>query len=271
VAEARFDPVSDRFLSGHRLKGVPILPAVIGVEALAEAASTLALDRPVNVLRDVEIVNALQFHGDRRRWVDVRVRQTAAGLNCELGGPVLNRRGTLIDPYRPFARGRVEFGETPAQSPGQALGEPEVWHDWRYLDAQTAREEGVVFHGPSLRCLKRIGFGPEVAWGQIVAPPLADLAGDRAGTWLVPGAVLDACLVACAVFARVRLGTSQLPRAFRCLRLGRMPRPGERCALRADYRGRQGGDTCFDFVLVGENDEAILSVEGHLGAVISPR
>ena len=37
-AKSRFDPTADRFLIEHRLRGKPLLPVVVGLEALAEAA-----------------------------------------------------------------------------------------------------------------------------------------------------------------------------------------------------------------------------------------
>jgi hypothetical protein len=264
VAEIRFDPVADPFLQQHRFQGRPLLPAVIGIEALAEAASVLDPDRTITGLHHVEIVNGLRFHDDRPRHVEVRVTRGDAGVDCVLCAPFYNREGRLVDPQRVHVKGLVEFAGSPLeQRLPRAPDHVDAWHDFAYPDGGRVVDEGLVFHGPALRCLKRIALDTAGGWGQIVAPAPTELGGDRSGQWIFPAACLDACLVACGAFARQVVGVRQLPHRFEWLRLRRLPRPAETCTLRFDYRGRQDQHTSFDFALFGEDGDLILSAEDH--------
>src|SRR4029078_10634222 len=64
AAQMLFDPASDGFLIDHKLRGRPWLPAVVGLEAVAEAAS-LRGDKCAVAIRDIELVEAFFFHKDR--------------------------------------------------------------------------------------------------------------------------------------------------------------------------------------------------------------
>ena len=60
-ARSTFDPAADRFLIEHRLRGKPLLPVVVGLEALAEAARAASGQRVVG-FRDIDMVDGLLFH-----------------------------------------------------------------------------------------------------------------------------------------------------------------------------------------------------------------
>jgi acyl transferase domain-containing protein len=270
TAEARFHPVSDSFLRDHRFHGVPLLPAVIGLEAMGEAAAILAGARAVAGFRDVRILNGLRFHSGRPQ--DVRIRAAAAngGVACELRADFSDQQGRLIDPHRVYVAGTVDIADRPpALPPAPADAGPRDWSAMRYRDERDARNGGLVFHGPTLRCLQRVSVDAEGAWGRILAPPLTALAEGRGPDWILPAAVLDACLVACGVFASQQLKVRQLPHAFERLRIGRLPRTGETCTVHVRLRGRQERGTCFDFTLVGDDGTVILDAERHHCIILS--
>jgi hypothetical protein len=203
------------------------------------------------------------------------VVQHGEGLRCQLVGDFHNRKGELIEPGRVYASAMVELDTRPVSAvpepgiAGKAALAPGAWYEMRYRDRATARREGLVFHGPHFRCLRRVSMQATGAWGEIVAPPVAELGGERARGWLVPAAVLDACLVTCGVFAYQVLGLRQLPHAFAAIRLGRLPRAGEVCTVRVQYRGRDQQRTRFDFVLSGDDGMPLLVVEGHHCVVLA--
>ena len=64
VGQVALDPVSDQFLIQHRLRGKPLLPVVVGLEALSEAAR-VATGQAVVGFRDIDMVDGLLFHADR--------------------------------------------------------------------------------------------------------------------------------------------------------------------------------------------------------------
>jgi acyl transferase domain-containing protein len=268
VAEIRLDPVADPFLRQHRLHGRPILPAVVGLEALAEAASLLD-GRPVTALRRVEIAHSLRFYHDRPQRVDVRVTLRGTGADAVLSAPFYSRQGRLVDPRRTHVTGLVEFAGDPLV--GQPLRAPHpevVWYPVTYPDAGPVGDEAFLFHGPVLRCLVAVAGEAGGGWARVVAAPLEELGGERGQGWIIPAACLDACLLACGLFTRQVYGIRQLPQRFASLRLGRQPRPQETCMLQFDYHGRAEQHTSFDFTLYGEDGDPILSVEDYGGVIL---
>jgi acyl transferase domain-containing protein/acyl carrier protein len=267
VAEMRFHPAQDPFLREHEHQGVPLLPAVIGIEAIAEAASLLAGDARIIALREVEIVSGMRFFTGQPQEARVRVVRHGQDLRCLLASDFHNRSGELIEPGRVHVSALVELDTRPVSAlPEAGIAQeaaPDAWYEMKYRDRASARREGLVFHGPSFRCLRRVSLHATGAWGEIVAPPVAELGGGRGQGWLVPVAVLDACLVTCGVFAHQVLGLRQLPHAFTAIRLCRLPRARELCTVRVQYRGREQQRTCFDLVLSGDDGTPLLAIEGH--------
>ena len=62
--QVTLDPLTDPFLIEHRLRGRPLLPVVVGLEALAEAAS-IAAGKLIVGFRDIDMIDGLMFHADR--------------------------------------------------------------------------------------------------------------------------------------------------------------------------------------------------------------
>ena len=270
VAEARFDPTRDRFLVEHRHQGVPILPAVVGIELLAEAASILSPGRTVVGLRNLDVINGFRFFSDRPQGARIRATVTDNGIRCELSADFYDRQGRLTDPDRVYLKGVVELADRPTTIVLPQPGGPGNWNAMKYLDPHQAIQEGRVYLGPRLQCLREVAFERGGCWGRIVAPPLTELAGLRRGDgWIVPSAALDSCFQTAGAFMYKEYATLQLPRAAERLRLGRLPRDGETCIVRLMMRDRQATHTDFDFALFGEDGTVILSAEGYRCIVVS--
>jgi NAD(P)-dependent dehydrogenase (short-subunit alcohol dehydrogenase family) len=270
VAEARFDPTRDRFLVEHRHQGVPILPAVVGIELLAEAASILSPGRTVVGLRNLDVINGFRFFSDRPQGARIRATLVENGIQCELRADFYNREGRLTDPDRVYLKGLVELADGPTAITLPHPGEPGNWKAMKYLDPHQAIQEGRIYLGPPLQCLRNVAFERGGCWGRIVAPPFTELAGVRRGDgWVVPSAVLDGCLQTAGAFMYKEYGTVQLPRAAERLRVGRLPRDGETCIVRLTMRDRQTTHTDFDFALFGEDGTVILSAEAYRCIVVS--
>ena len=265
VAEMRFNPTVDPFLVGHRLRDKPILPNVIGVEAIAEAASRWAGGRDVVALRDVENVNGLLFHGEEPLLTKVTVTPVEGGAACSLTSELRDRKGRLLDPARLHVKGIVELGKRSAiaaEPPGEP---PQGWMPVRYA------EKGVIYHGQPLRCLKAYSHGGNGAWAKIVAPPLSELAGARPTEgWIVPSAALDACLYACGMYVFLQFGQIDVAHGFDRLRLGHLPREGETCIARLYFKRQLDRHSWFDFTLFGEDNRVIVQAEGFRSVNVIP-
>jgi len=270
VAEARFDPTQDRFLIEHRHQGVPILPAVIGIELFAEAASILFPGRTVVGLRNFDVINGFRFFSDRPQGARIRATLADDGIQCVLNADFHNREGRLTDPDRVYLKGVVELADKPTAIVLPHPGEPGNWNAMKYLDPQQAIQGGRIYLGAPLQCLRDVAFERGGCWGRIVAPPFAELAGlRRGGGWVVPSAALDGCFQTAGAFMYKAYGTLQLPLAAERLRFGRLPRDGETCIGRVTMRDRQATHTDFDFALFGEDGTVILSAKGYRCIVVT--
>ena len=259
MARISFDPVNDPFLSQHRLKNKPFLPGVVGLESLAEAARA-ATGGQVCEVRDVRITNGLMFQSDSAMPARVEVEAAAEGVSCRLLTEQRDRQGRLIDANRLHVEGFVpsvpDAGPIVADPPG---GPPLGWFPHAYPD------DGLLYHGPPLRCLKACAYQYDGGWGQIVAPTLAELAGPRGEVgWITPLAVMDACVVACGSFLFLQFGgVLEVPYEFHRVRIAEMPRAGETCVLRLFFRERDERHSRFDFTLFGEDERPLVQVVGY--------
>ncbi|HWA96978.1 MAG TPA: polyketide synthase dehydratase domain-containing protein, partial [Pirellulales bacterium] len=259
----RLDPAKDPFLVEHRLDDRPLLPVVIGMEMLCEAAAALDPAATVVELRNVEAMNGLRFHTDDPQTASITAeRVDEQTVACLLSADFHTRTGALVDRDRPYLRGQVVLAAARSEIPVPRLPVPrQAWQKVSY-----AARGGKFFLGPPLRRLRKMIVGPTQAWGRIAAPALVELAGNRRDVrgWIFPSALVDACLYATGLLAwqSVQPG-AHLPVSFGRIRLGTLPSPGEACIVESSYRGREGRTASFDFTLFGNDGRVVLAVEDY--------
>jgi NAD(P)-dependent dehydrogenase (short-subunit alcohol dehydrogenase family) len=265
-AEIVFDPTVDPFLIDHQFRGRPLLPAVIALEAIAEAAR-LAAGKPVAAIRDVQLLEGLPFHTERK--IAARVRAIPAGdnrLTCELVSDFRNRADKLIQKDRVHVRATVELINQPMPLSMTMGAVPTEWRPFRFDNI------GPMRHGPTLHGLTGTTFDERGGWGQLVSLPLSALGGTRVGRdWLVPATLLDAAFYACGTHAWFHAnGAFTLPSSLELVRLGRMPSDHEKCLVEFTCRELRPEHAIYDFTIFGEDRSAILRVEGHRIAMVRP-
>jgi NADP-dependent 3-hydroxy acid dehydrogenase YdfG len=81
VVETELDPKTQPFLDHHRIDGIAVLPGVMGLEAMAEAAGVAFPELRVAFLEDVSFHAPFKFYRDEPRTVTVRVRYEADGAD----------------------------------------------------------------------------------------------------------------------------------------------------------------------------------------------
>ncbi len=265
ATEIRFNPAADPFLLDHQLRGRPLLPAVVGIEAIAESAA-LSSGKEVVAVRNVEIVDALSFHTDRATVAHVNVvPQSDGALACELVADFHNRAGKLIQQDRLHYRAAVDVAERPTQLDlpmPQDL--PQQWHAFTY------QSTGPLYHGPTLHGLTAAAFGEQTGWGKLTALSLPRFGGARPGhRWLVHAPLLDSAFYLCGVHLWYHGGQAfSLPHSIGAARLGRIPRENEQCLVRFECRSIEDRFATYDFAVFGDDQKAILHVNGHRVVVI---
>ncbi|MEJ2185994.1 MAG: SDR family NAD(P)-dependent oxidoreductase [Gemmatimonadota bacterium] len=72
VVETELDPATQPFLHDHQIGGTPVLPGVMGIEAMAEAAGLLFPDLRVAAVENVEFHAPFKFYRSEPRTVTVQ-------------------------------------------------------------------------------------------------------------------------------------------------------------------------------------------------------
>ncbi len=195
VVQTRLDPEAQPFLRDHQIDGTAVLPGVMGLEAMSEAALVGFPDRFVGALERVEFLQPFKFYRGEARTVTVKVQYALDGkdilANCRLeGSRQLHGRtepevtthftGTVRLTAKPPDEARLR--SVPPVSDA-VVGSDAIYH--------------VYFHGPSYRVVGNAWRAKDVLAGQlarglpagqepaggstIVAPRLVELAFQTAG------------------------------------------------------------------------------------------
>ena len=258
VAEIELDPSADPFLFDHKLRDKPLLPAVVGLEALAEAA-TLCCGKPVVALRQVEFREGLSFHA--LRTITARVQAEPQGANvvdCQLLSDFQNRAGVVIQENRLHFRGLAEVADARSQLTVPMPTPPAAWHPFVFTNG------GPMYHGPSLQGVKAVALNDRDGWGELIALPLHKLGGARAGhDWIVPATLIDAAFYVCGIHLWVTVEVPALPQSIESVQLGRMPKDHEKCLVYVECREVQARHAVYDFTVFGEDRSAIVQVQGY--------
>ncbi len=265
VAEVPLDPIADAFLIQHRLRGKPLLPVVVGLETLAEAAGA-ASGRQVAGFSNVQMLDGLMFHTDRPVTAQVRaVAQADGTIDCQLTCDFRNRAGGLMQKDRPYLRASVEVADGPLGLTADMPSAPNAWTDFAYPD------DAPVYHGPAFRGVTGTNFDRRSGRGRIVSLPLEDLVGaSRVEGWSIPSCVLDAAFYACGIHLWVHGGQAvSLPRAIDRLQLGRPARAGETCLVVFVCREIADTTACYDFTVVGEDRAVIVAAQGYRKVILA--
>ena len=204
VVERRLDP-SESFLDQHRMGATPILPAVIGLEMMAEVTS---LDGPARSLTDVRIEQPFKVP----EGSDAVARVIRSGDHIKVVSTVTRPDGVVLEPDRVFLRGRQAILRAPASLPtpnhGDFLPYPYPSKVDRTPGART------IFHGPAFRCLKGVAASAEGGVARLVVPSPADLIPGAEQGWRIPVALLDGCLQAVGMLGRLLFSVVALPAGF---------------------------------------------------------
>ena len=171
VGQAAIDPTADRFLIEHRLRDKPLLPVVVGLEALTEAAR-VAAGRPISGFRDIDMIDGLIFHVERPAIVRARATRLPDGtFDCRLTSDFYNRGGGLIQADRLYLTTKAVPADVHSAPLSKIAANAGEWRDFRYPN------EAPIYHGPVFRGLRGCCYSPEKGTARVLALPLVDLVG----------------------------------------------------------------------------------------------
>jgi 3-hydroxymyristoyl/3-hydroxydecanoyl-(acyl carrier protein) dehydratase len=203
--ETELDPQAEPFLRDHALKGIPVLPGVMGIEGFSVTAQHIASvlcsggeGFRVTALENIRFLTALKFYRKAPRrivWRASIVRE-ASGLVARVTLESTRALKTGREECTLHFSGRVCLEPLPVQEADIPLARPPVWNDAATVDAEAIYR--LYFHGPAFRVLdgvQRVGdrvlgklqtdLPPATSQGQplAVTPRLLELCFQTAGIW----------------------------------------------------------------------------------------
>ncbi len=237
VYERRLE-AQELFLAEHRMNQVPILPMVTMLEALVELSGAS--------------VERFVIHTPVKVPQTRLIRMEKRGSKLTLSANAERSDGVVLEPWRVHAIAELYHGgRPPTCTLGQVLGPP---FEYPYAS------QVVIQHGPSLQVVRQVTAHDNGGRAILIAPdPRAIF---RAPA-LLPVALLDGCLQAAGLLARLRFNLAALPESIaRFHRPLRETRPGQEIRVAIAYREQTSSSLSFD--LVAEDEAGVLfALEGY--------
>ena len=257
VSHTKFSPENEPFLDGHRVEGVPLLPAVMATETMAEAA-WIASNLPyINAVRNLKLINGFRMPLDRDYHAKVETRVEQNLTHCELKGDFYDKDHQFIEPHRLYQSATIEFSQHPLQFQSIPIQLPQEgdWIDIRYVDHWTRMNEGnigTVFYGPELQTVKRVLLVENGVWADMVAPSPLGLGGERSRNcrWHFPSALFDGLMFAADMYSKHVLNSPmQLPSEVELMQFTELPQEGEKLIGWAEFLGSDKRKLFFNMFL----------------------
>lgn len=246
------NPAADRFLSEHTLHKVPLLPAVMAIEMMAEAGEVLAQPGERTVaIRNMQIMTGIKFAAPDVCTLVVR---------CErIGKDVAVKLFESAEADKPSMTATIALGtETLPMETKIAQPHGELM-DFPYS------AEAPIQHGPVYKTLKKLAPWrfQGTAHLQIGQDCLADDFPVEV-EWIIDPAILDGAVVACGADAWLYYGyTPELPHSFDEIIVGQMLQPRENCTAEFKCRTTFKEDTTtYDLVLQDSKNRTFMQVTG---------
>ncbi len=254
------NPVSDRFLSQHRVQGRPTLPFVVALELMAEAVRVRVGSSYAGVCLEARALQAIRFSTDDPLAVTIQTVPSSNGtIECRLLADVRRRDGRMVEEDREFFR--AIFDPAGRNGSGVTFERP-INADWKRIEY--VAPEGLIYHGTELQELREVCDDGENVFGRIAASaPVQLFGGSRARGFSVPCATMDACLYAVGYAAWNRHQKPSLPVRFDRIEFGRLPDPGEPCLVRIQQIHTSESGAVWDFQLQGHNGDRLITVTGY--------
>ncbi len=256
--ETDLDPSRQPFLFDHRISGTPVLPGVMGIEALAEASKLLFPELTLRAVEDVRFLVPFKFHRDQPRTLTLRAEFAPDGAGvlarCSLIGSrtlhgktepevtthfTAQVRLTLAAPM-PENRARV----VPPGN-GRKLGAADIYR--------------VFFHGPAYQVLASAWKSGAEVFGQLAAdlPPNHEPAGIPL---LVAPRLIELCFQTAGLVELAQDARMGLPFRIGRIRLLGSQDEASETLFAAVTRNEDGS---FDGRVCDEGGSVVLSAEGY--------
>jgi hypothetical protein len=264
VVQTRLDPGTQPFLRDHRIDGTAVLPGVMGIEAMSEAALIGFPERHVGALERVEFLTPFKFYRDEARTITVRVHYALDGddvlADCRLEG-ARQLHGRAEPEVTTHFTGTVRLTAKPPKGAESRRVPP--------LSAAAVGSDAIYriyFHGPSYRVVGDAWRADGILAGRLAQglPPGQDPAG---GPTVVAPRLIE-----------LAFQTAGLAEIAQSERMG-LPSRIERLEFRREANGEpegstalveEAGDGAFDVDVTDHTGRVLLSLRGYRTNPLGP-
>jgi NAD(P)-dependent dehydrogenase (short-subunit alcohol dehydrogenase family) len=264
VLERTFSLERDRWLEDHVIGGSCLLPGVVAIELLAQAAALLAPGGRVAALEDVELERAVTVRPGKPATLRVVAEALDAGeppaaVRAWIESDVRTPDGTLLVEGRVHVRGTARLGPEPAPPPAEAHA--------RAGEAPAVTlygPGGLLPHGPAFQALGSLDrVGDDGGDGTVATGNGAPLLGGAALTAPLPR---EAAFQVAGLHGILRHGALAIPRGCRRIELFGAPPAGTPLVARATLREAGGDELVYDVELVGSDGRVYDRMRGYRAA-----
>ncbi|KAA3610668.1 MAG: SDR family NAD(P)-dependent oxidoreductase [Calditrichaeota bacterium] len=206
VIESTFEPKKQAFLEDHRIGGTPVLPGVMGIEAMVEAAKLLFPARFAAVVENVKFESPFKFYRDQERRVFVRAFFQQDGndiiAQCRLQG-VRQLHGQAEAQVTTHFSAEIRLvSELPdainskpvGNSQGKAIAKEDIYK--------------LYFHGPAYQVLQKVWKSDDRIIGEFAAKLPANHTPEERATFADPR-LIELCFQTAGIWemgAKDRMG-----------------------------------------------------------------
>jgi hypothetical protein len=156
VVKGLLDPHKQGFLFDHQINDTPVLPGVMGVEAMLEAASLLFPDLNVVAVEEVDFFAPFKFYRSEPREVSVKVNYKAEGEEilafCELLGS-RKLMGYSEEEVKTHFKAKVRLSKSLLEAPAPITQKLSATS--KDTTAQAEDIYKLYFHGPAYQVLEK--------------------------------------------------------------------------------------------------------------------
>ena len=242
----------DRFVSEHTFRGVPLLPAVMMLEIIGEAAETLAIPGERTIaFRGMRIHSGIKCPAGVSQRLVVRSKRSGETVAVQLF--------KSDSANRPCSECTVLLGTKTLTMETKIPAAHGEFADYPY------RPEAEILHGPAYQTLKRLAPYRFQGTAELRSNGL-HLSQDfsRDAEWIIDPAIVDGVIVACGTDAWLYYGNVlELPYSVDEILVGAPPAPGEACVGSFNCRTKQkSGTTAYDVVMQDAAGRTFVQIRG---------
>jgi acyl transferase domain-containing protein/acyl carrier protein/NAD(P)-dependent dehydrogenase (short-subunit alcohol dehydrogenase family) len=256
--ETTLDPAKQPFLYDHQINGTPVLPGVMGIEAMVEAARLLYPERHIGAIENVDFNSAFKFYRSQPRTVTLRADFTLEGndivADCRLiGSRVLH--GQSEPEVTTHFKARVRLVTDPSR-PAKHNAAAKPTHASIVQAAEIYR---LYFHGPAYQVVERAWRAGNEVVGLYAANLPANHEPDSLST-LVSPRLIELCFQTAGIWELAKQARMGLPYHVDRIQVHKVPDPAQAKLHSVVTPNEDGG---FDACVVDQKGNVWLALSGY--------